>query len=90
MAGRTIPYVTAEPFLPSRLTLRSMEKAVQGCRGCDLYKNATQAVFGDGSAKARCLMVVEQPGNEEDLQGEPFVGPAAKLLDKALELRGGN
>ena len=61
-----------------------MRKAVQGCRGCDLFKNATQAVFGEGPLKARFVLVGEQPGNQEDLQGHPFVGASGKLLDRAL------
>lgn len=58
---------------------------MQGCRGCDLYKHATQAVFGEGAAKAACVFVGEQPGNDEDKQGRPFVGPAGRILDKGLE-----
>ncbi|HWB82608.1 MAG TPA: UdgX family uracil-DNA binding protein [Bryobacteraceae bacterium] len=65
-------------------TLPVLQKAVQKCRGCDLYRNATQAVFGDGPVHARVLFLGEQPGDEEDRQGRPFVGPAGKLLDKAL------
>jgi DNA polymerase len=58
--------------------------AAKGCRACDLYKHATQTVFGEGPAKARIMMVGEQPGDAEDLAGHPFVGPAGKLLDRAL------
>lgn len=61
-----------------------MRKAVQGCRGCDLYKNATQGVFGEGSTRARIVFVGEQPGDVEDRAGHPFVGPAGKILDRAL------
>jgi len=61
-----------------------MRKAVDGCRGCDLYLHATQGVFGEGNAKARMVLVGEQPGDEEDRQKRPFVGPAGKLLDRAL------
>ena len=61
-----------------------MAEAVQQCRGCDLYKYATQAVFGEGPKSARLMLVGEQPGDQEDRQGEPFVGPAGALLDKAL------
>jgi len=85
MAPRKNPYPTAVPFLPEKITLPAMQRAVQGCEGCDLYKNATQAVFGEGPAKVSCIMIGEQPGNEEDLQGKPFVGPAGKLLDRALD-----
>jgi len=80
-----MPFPTAEPFLPQRITLPAMRRAVQDCRGCDLYKDATQAVFGAGAAHARCVFVGEQPGNEEDLAGEPFVGPAGRLLARALD-----
>lgn len=76
--------MTAEPFLPERRTLPAMREAVQHCRGCDLYKNATQAVFGEGPSRAQCVMVGEQPGNDEDLKGHPFVGPAGRVLDRAL------
>jgi DNA polymerase len=57
---------------------------VQDCRGCDLYKHATQAVFGEGNAHGRIMLVGEQPGDQEDLQGHPFVGPAGRILDRAL------
>lgn len=79
---------TAEPFLPDRLSLTALQKAVQGCRGCDLYKRATQAVFGEGRVHSRLMLVGEQPGDREDRQGRPFVGPAGKLLDRALEEAG--
>lgn len=75
---------TAADFLPQRLTLPNLQEAVKGCRGCDLYRNATQAVFGEGPRSARLLFIGEQPGNEEDLKGHPFVGPAGRLLDEAL------
>lgn len=75
---------SAADFLPKRLTLPASKKAVQGCKGCDLYKNATQAVFGEGPADAEVMFVGEQPGDQEDLAGKPFVGPAGKLLNDAL------
>ena len=78
------PSVTAASFLPPRKTLPALREAVQGCRGCDLYRNATQAVFGEGAAHADVLFVGEQPGDKEDLAGKPFVGPAGQLLDRAL------
>jgi uracil-DNA glycosylase len=78
----------AEEFLPSRPTLPRLRTAVQECRGCDLYRDATQAVFGDGARKPRLVLVGEQPGDVEDRKGEPFVGPAGKLLDKALDAAG--
>jgi len=82
------PYPTAAPFVPDRLSLTALRDAVQGCRGCPLYANATQAVFGEGSLKAGVMLVGEQPGDQEDLAGAPFVGPAGKLLDRALEEAG--
>ena len=80
--------VGAEPFVPERRTLPALREAVQGCRGCDLYRNATQAVFGEGARHAEVLFVGEQPGDQEDRAGVPFVGPAGKLLDRALEAAG--
>jgi len=76
--------LSAEPFVPARHELPVLAKAVQECRGCDLYLHATQAVFGEGPPKARILMVGEQPGDQEDLGGRPFIGPAGQLLDRAL------
>lgn len=74
----------AEEFVPRTRSLRTLATAAQSCRGCDLYKNATQAVFGEGPADARVVMIGEQPGDVEDREGEPFVGPAGRLLDRAL------
>ncbi|MGN6599889.1 MAG: UdgX family uracil-DNA binding protein [Actinomycetes bacterium] len=74
----------AAPFVPAHATLTTLREAVQGCRGCELYRDATQAVFGKGTPKARLMLVGEQPGDQEDRTGEPFVGPAGRLLDKAL------
>jgi DNA polymerase len=79
---------SAADFLPSRITLPALRHAVQGCRGCPLYENATQAVFGEGARSAAVMLVGEQPGDQEDLAGRPFVGPAGKLLDRALEEAG--
>jgi uracil-DNA glycosylase family protein len=76
---------SARPWIPEHPTLPALAKAVQNCRGCDLYRNATQAVFGEGPKDAAVVMVGEQPGDQEDLVGRPFVGPAGKLLDRALE-----
>lgn len=78
-------FIGAEAFLPNKLTLAELPKAVQHCKGCDLYKYATQGVAGEGPATARVMLVGEQPGDREDREGKPFVGPAGKLLDKALE-----
>jgi uracil-DNA glycosylase len=80
--------VAAAAYLPERLSLPQLRKAVQGCRGCDLYRNATQAVFGEGARRAEVMLVGEQPGDKEDLAGRPFVGPAGRLLDEALEEAG--
>jgi uracil-DNA glycosylase family 4 len=79
---------SAADFLPERRTLAAMREAVQGCRGCDLYEEATQAVFGEGPERARIAMVGEQPGDKEDLAGRPFVGPAGGILDRAIEESG--
>jgi uracil-DNA glycosylase len=75
---------TAAPFVPSNPTLRKLKIASVGCTGCPLWKIGTQTVFGEGSAVAKVLFVGEQPGNDEDLKGKPFIGPAGKLLDKCL------
>ena len=75
---------SAEPFVPTSTSLKTLATAAEKCRGCDLYKNATQVVFGDGPKSARIMLVGEQPGDQEDREGEPFVGPAGVLLDKAL------
>jgi uracil-DNA glycosylase len=80
--------IGAEAFLPDRRDLRSLARAVQGCRGCDLYADATQAVFGEGAARADLMLVGEQPGDREDLEGHPFVGPAGRVLDDALTRAG--
>ena len=82
------PYPTAAPFLPDKVTITELRDAVQRCRGCPLYANATQAVFGEGKLKAEVMLVGEQPGDQEDLAGAPFVGPAGKLLDEALDEAG--
>jgi DNA polymerase len=79
---------TAAPFVPAGADLTGLRAAASGCRGCHLYENATQTVFGDGSPNARVVLVGEQPGDVEDRRGLPFVGPAGKLLDRALEEAG--
>jgi DNA polymerase len=76
--------VSAADFLPASQDLDSLAEASQGCKGCDLYLNANQTVFGAGAADADMMLVGEQPGDQEDKAGAPFVGPAGKLLDKAL------
>jgi len=75
----------AEMYVPHGAALDRLCGAVQECRGCELYRYATQAVFGAGPSKARIVMVGEQPGDKEDLAGKPFVGPAGGVLDRALE-----
>src|SRR5580698_3818910 len=74
----------AVAFVPERTTMTELSKALQSCKGCDLYLHATKAVMGEGPRSSRLMMVGEEPGNHEDLQGHPFVGPAGKLLDRAL------
>jgi DNA polymerase len=83
-----VPYPTAAAFMPDRLTMSALRDAVQRCEGCPLYADATQAVFGEGVKNAEVMLVGEQPGDQEDLAGAPFVGPAGKLLDRALEEAG--
>jgi DNA polymerase len=72
-------------LIPRRPTLTLLRHEVQNCRACDLFKNATQAVFGEGASHARVVFIGEQPGDQEDRQGHPFVGPAGKILGRALE-----
>lgn len=83
MAAKT-ETTSARDFLPEKPTLEKIRAAAQSCKGCDLYKNATQTVFGEGPKKANVVLVGEQPGDMEDREGHPFVGPAGRLLDKAL------
>ena len=78
------PAPGAQQFVPESVTLEGLRAAARGCRGCHLYKDATQTVFSVGSATARIVLVGEQPGDQEDRRGEPFVGPAGNLLDRAL------
>jgi len=75
----------AAPFLPRARDLASLREAAKGCRGCHLYAPATQTVFGEGSEKARLALIGEVPGDREDREGHPFVGPAGRELDRALE-----
>jgi DNA polymerase len=75
---------SARPFVPKNADLDELAQAVSGCRGCDLYKHATQGVFGEGPETARAVFVGEQPGEHEDVTGRPFVGPAGRMLDRAL------
>ena len=77
--------MSAVDFLPAFRTLPALREAVQHCKGCDLYKYATQAVFGEGPKSAPIVFIGEQPGDEEDKAGRPFVGPAGRLFNRALK-----
>ncbi|HZZ29915.1 MAG TPA: UdgX family uracil-DNA binding protein [Pirellulales bacterium] len=79
---------SAIQFLPSHFSLKSLRESAQGCRGCELFRHATQTVFGSGPAQARLMIIGEVPGDQEDRQGKPFVGPAGKLLVQCLEAAG--
>ena len=79
---------SAHSFLPVQLSMAQLRESAAGCTGCDLYKHATQTVFGEGAVRASVMFVGEQPGDQEDLAGRPFVGPAGKIFDKALEKPG--
>jgi uracil-DNA glycosylase family protein len=79
---------TAEPYVPSNANLEKLRAASKLCHGCDLYKHATQTVFGEGPKTARIVLIGEQPGDSEDRSGHPFTGPAGRLLDKAFEAAG--
>ena len=85
MAKALADFPTAEPFLPTRITLPALREAAKGCRGCPLYKTGTQTVFGEGLVAAKVMFVGEQPGDQEDRAGKPFVGPAGRVLDQALQ-----
>jgi uracil-DNA glycosylase family protein len=87
--AKRLTRISAAP-IPDKLTLPALRTAAAGCKACDLWKLGTQTVFGEGSAGARIMMVGEQPGDKEDLQGRPFVGPAGAVLDKALAAAGIN
>src|SRR5262245_8514246 len=79
---------SAADFLPQRVTLPQLRRAAAGCQGCTLYCNATQTVFGEGPVPALLMLIGEQPGDQEDRVGRPFVGPAGRLLDESLEQAG--
>lgn len=79
---------SAAPWVPSTKNLGKLRQAASACRGCSLYEHATQVVFGEGPQHAKVVMVGETPGNDEDLAGHPFVGPAGKLLNKAMDEAG--
>jgi uracil-DNA glycosylase family protein len=75
----------AEALIPGRPTLSSLREAASGCTACPLHETATQTVFGEGLKRARLMLIGEQPGDREDIEGHPFVGPAGRILDEALE-----
>lgn len=79
---------TASPLIPAKRTLRSLKEAAAGCRACPLWERGTQTVFGEGLLHSRLMLVGEQPGDSEDREGRPFVGPAGRILDRALETAG--
>jgi uracil-DNA glycosylase len=88
MAPDQLGLDTAAPFVPDRPTLPKLRAAAAGCAACHLYKLGTQTVFGEGSASADVVFVGEQPGDQEDLTGKPFVGPAGRVLDEGLAAAG--
>jgi DNA polymerase len=88
MAQQSLLDETAAPLVPARPSLPKLRDAAAGCKACPLWKTGTQTVFGEGAAKAEVMFVGEQPGDQEDKAGKPFVGPAGKLFDRALEEAG--
>ena len=88
MAQTKAAKVSAIGFVPVNASLKELQEAAKRCEGCDLWRHATQTVFGEGATTAAAMFVGEQPGNDEDLAGKPFVGPAGKLLDQAFEEAG--
>jgi DNA polymerase len=88
MAQKSLLDETAAPLVPERPTLKKLRESAAGCKACPLWKTGTQTVFGEGSPRSQVMFVGEQPGDQEDVAGAPFVGPAGKLLDRALEEAG--
>jgi uracil-DNA glycosylase len=88
MAKRNKPTESTADLIPDRPTISAVRDAAKDCRACELYKRGTQTVFGEGARHAELMLVGEQPGDAEDLAGRPFVGPAGRVLDKALEEAG--
>jgi uracil-DNA glycosylase family protein len=86
--ARSVKIGAAAQYLPERLSLASLSKAAADCQACPLWRTATQTVFGEGAQRSEVMFVGEQPGDREDLEGRPFVGPAGRLLDEALEEAG--
>src|SRR5438552_6975983 len=85
MSKKLEEFPTAEAYMPERITLAALREAAKGCHGCPLYKTGTQTVFGEGRKDSRIIMIGEQPGDQEDKAGHPFVGPAGRILNDALE-----
>jgi DNA polymerase len=83
--SRLAPETSAADFVPESRSLRALRQAAAECRGCSLYRDATRTVFGEGPRGATLMLVGEQPGDREDIEGEPFVGPAGRVLAQALE-----
>ena len=88
MAQQSLFDETAAALVPPRPSLKKLREVAAGCKACPLWKTGTQTVFGEGSPKAEVMFVGEQPGDQEDKEGKPFVGPAGRLLDKAMEKAG--
>src|SRR5205807_7759213 len=88
MYSQFVRYLNVAQTPPSPRSVEQLREAAASCQACDLWQNATQTVFGEGSEHARMMLVGEQPGDQEDLQGKPFVGPAGRLLERALEEAG--
>lgn len=88
LSNRSVAHQSAAPCVPATRRLSTLREAAATCRGCDLYRRATQTVFGDGFRHAKLMLVGEQPGDQEDRLGRPFVGPAGRLLDELLEAAG--
>ena len=81
-------FTSAAEYFPQRMSLAALRKAADGCEACDLWRTGKKTVFGEGKRGAKLMFVGEQPGNEEDLEGRPFVGPSGRLLDAALDAAG--
>jgi uracil-DNA glycosylase len=88
MTAKRKPREPAPPRIPTDATLAQLSELAAGCKACDLWRDATQTVFGEGAQDSQLVLIGEQPGHQEDLQGKPFVGPAGKILDQALEQAG--
>ena len=85
MLGKSKRQTDAGPLIPSQPTLQNLKQAASRCKACDLWRKGTQTVFGEGSPRAAMMLIGEQPGDKEDIAGHPFVGPAGRILDEALQ-----